>query len=119
MFRFKALELMNWDCYPHYRVPMDGEIILLVGPNGSGKTTFLDALRVLLNGSRLSKGRTLHHYIKKDVEIAMVKGVVSNELVGGRRPFAHLGFYGKGDVSLICLIHQKGPKKIEKEFFFF
>lgn len=117
MFRFKALELMNWDCYPHYRVPLNGDIILLIGQNGSGKTTFLDALRALLNSTRLSKGRTLHHYIKKDVEVAMIKGVVTNTLVGNRRPFAHLGIYGDVDVSLICLIHNKGPQKIEKEFY--
>ena len=117
MFRFKALELMNWDCYPHYRVPLNGEIILLVGPNGSGKTTFLDALRVLLNSPRLSKSRSLHHYIAKDVEVAMLKGVVTNQLVAGRRPFAHLGIYGDADVSLLCIIRNRGPQRIDKEYF--
>ncbi len=117
MFRFKSLELMNWDCYPYYRVPLDGDIILLVGPNGSGKTTFLDALRVLMNGQRLSKGRTLHHYIQKDVEVAMIKGVVTNDIVGTRRPFANMGIYGDGDVSLICVIRNHGADRIEKEYF--
>ncbi len=117
MFRFKALELMNWDCYPHYRVPLDGEIILLVGQNGSGKTTFLDALRVLLNGPRLSKSRNLHHYVQPDVEVAMIKAVVTNQLVGTKRPFAHLGIYGDTDVSLICLLYNRGPQKVEKEYF--
>lgn len=117
MFRFKALELMNWDCYPNYRIPMNGDIILLIGQNGSGKTTFLDALRVLLNGPRLSKSRNLHHYIKKDVETAMIRGVVTNDLVGERRPFSHLGIYGDVDVSLICVMRNRGNKKIEKEFF--
>ena len=117
MFRFKALELMNWDCYPHYRVPLDGDIILLVGPNGSGKTTFLDALRVLLNSPRLSKNRTLYHYVQKDVELAMIKAVVTNQQVNGRRPFASLGIYDDVDISLVCLIHNKSSQRIEKEFF--
>lgn len=120
MFRFKALELMNWDCYPYYRVPLDGDIILLVGPNGSGKTTFLDALRVLLNSQRLSKGRTLHHYIQKDVEIAMIKGVVTNVpdyQMNNRRPFQSHGIYTEDEVSLVCMIYNRGADKIEKEFY--
>lgn len=117
MFHLKALELMNWDCYPHYQVPLDGEIVLLVGQNGSGKTTFLDALRILLNASRLSKNRTLHHYIQKDVKVAMIKAVVTNKVVGNKRPFAHLGIYGDTDVSLVCLMYNRGPQKIDKEYF--
>lgn len=119
MFRFKALELMNWDCYPYYRVPLDGDIILLVGPNGSGKTTFLDALRVLLNSQRLSKGRTLHHYIQKDVELAMIKGVVTNveDPQMKRRPFHSHGIYTENEVSLVCIIYNRGADKIEKEFY--
>ena len=39
MFRFKELSLWNWDYWGAIRIPLDREVVLLSGPNGSGKTT--------------------------------------------------------------------------------
>lgn len=107
MFTFKAIELLNWDWWAHVRLPLDEDVVLVAGPNGSGKTTFLDAIRVLLNATRLSTSRKLPQYLREDTGVALVKAVVDNthRKGVGRRPFAHLGLFG--DVAtLACLIER-------------
>jgi len=39
MFRFLEISLFGWDLWPQCRVPVDRDVVLLTGPNGSGKTT--------------------------------------------------------------------------------
>ncbi len=106
MFTFKSIELMNWDYWPHFELPFDERIIMLAGPNGSGKTTFLDALRLLLGAKQLSTGRKMSKYLRSGDRVAMVKGVVTNHLRHGSRPFRHLGF-STDEVTLVCLLENK------------
>lgn len=57
-FRLKRLEILNWGTF-HGRVHIlapDGRWSLLVGENGSGKSTAVDALRTLLVSPRLLQG---------------------------------------------------------------
>lgn len=114
MFSFKSIELMNWDFWPHFELPFDERIIMLAGPNGSGKTTFLDSLRLLLGAKSLSTGRKLQKYLRSGDKVAMIKGLVTNQLRHGKRPFRHLG-YSTEDVTLICLLENKGGSW-EKKF---
>lgn len=107
MFNFKSVELMNWDFWPHFELPFDERIIMLAGPNGSGKTTFLDSLRLLLGAKTLSTGRKLSKYLRSGDKVAMIKGVVTNQLRHGKRPFRHLG-YSTEEVTLVCLLENKG-----------
>ena len=90
MFQFKSIELMNWDFWPHFELPFDERIIMLAGPNGSGKTTFLDSLRLLLGAKSLSTGRKMSKYLRSGDKVAMIKGVVTNQLRHGKRPFRQL-----------------------------
>ena len=77
-FRLRRLEMLNWGTF-HEKVAVlvaDGRWTLLVGENGSGKSTAVDALRTLLVPPRLlnyndnssdqkRKGdRTRHSYIR-------------------------------------------------------
>src|SRR5437762_6620925 len=64
MFRFLELALHGWDLWPAFRIPLNADVVLLTGPNGSGKTTFLDAIRQLLNASKLSSKRRLQQYLR-------------------------------------------------------
>jgi len=107
MFNFKSIELMNWDFWPHFEMPFDERIIMLAGPNGSGKTTFLDSLRLLLGAKQLSTGRKLSKYLRSSDRVAMVKGVVTNQLRHGKRPFGRLG-YSTDEVTLVCLLENRG-----------
>ncbi|MGB8467826.1 MAG: DNA replication and repair protein RecF [Candidatus Babeliales bacterium] len=38
------LELRNFRCFTHKTVPVDNPLVLITGPNGSGKTSILEAL---------------------------------------------------------------------------
>ncbi|MFM2153533.1 MAG: hypothetical protein RL199_1968, partial [Pseudomonadota bacterium] len=107
MFNFKSIELMNWDFWPHFELPFDERIIMLAGPNGSGKTTFLDSLRLLLGAKQLSTGRKLSKYLRSGDKVAMIKGVVTNQLRHGKRPFRHLG-HATDEVTLVCLLENRG-----------
>ena len=59
MFEFKYVELMNWAYWPTVKMPLDQRTMMITGPNGSGKTTFLDSLKTLLRAPRLSSGRPM------------------------------------------------------------
>lgn len=114
MFNFKSIELMNWDFWPHFELPFDERIIMLAGPNGSGKTTFLDSLRLLLGAKQLSTGRKLSKYLRSGDRVAMIKGVVTNHLRHGKRPFRQLGL-STDEVTLVCLLENRGGSW-EKKF---
>lgn len=77
-FRLRRLEMLNWGTF-HEKVAVlvaDGRWTLLVGENGSGKSTAVDALRTLLVPPRLLNyndasvdqkrrgDRTRHTYIR-------------------------------------------------------
>lgn len=76
--RVKSLEIMNFRGFGAGVPPLntDADIVLLTGPNGYGKTSFIDALYVLLTGSYFSERRPLTFLresiglIKADVEMA-------------------------------------------------
>lgn len=108
MFSFKAIELMNWDLWDHIRVPVDEQVVMIAGPNGSGKTTFLDAMRILLGARTLSTSRKVNEYMRGETAVAVVKGVVSNPLRRGfgRRPFTHRGIF-QDEATLACILTRK------------
>lgn len=88
MFRFLELEIHGWDFWESFRVPLDANIVVLSGPNGSGKTTILDAVRQVLHAPRLSQNRRISHYLKRPNRPALLRAVVSNRPdYRGRRPF--------------------------------
>jgi chromosome segregation protein len=88
MFRFLEFEIHGWDFWESFRVPLDANIVVLSGPNGSGKTTILDAIRQVLHAPRLSQNRRISHYLRTPNQPALLRAVVSNRPdYRGRRPF--------------------------------
>lgn len=48
--KLKELELANFHQFEHYAIDFDEHVTVLVGDNGSGKSTILDAASVALGG---------------------------------------------------------------------
>ena len=78
MFKILRLSFSNWDCWQPVSVPLDEPIVMLAGPNGSGKTTFLDGIRIILNASKLSTKRRRHKYMRDRRKMTVVLALVSN-----------------------------------------
>ncbi|MCJ8330090.1 MAG: AAA family ATPase [Lentisphaeria bacterium] len=110
MFEFKYVELMNWAYWPTVNLPLDQRTIMITGPNGSGKTTFLDALRVLLRAPRLSSNRRFTDYIIGKVDTVVIRGVVTNDAFGrDHRPFEFKGFDCE-EVTLAAILKKKSGR---------
>lgn len=112
MFRLNRLEVVHWDYWQRFVVPLDASIITIVGPNGSGKTTLLDAMRTLLalecSGSGSGK-RDYKRYVRRNGEdFCWLLGVVDNSRPVGssKRPFGIPFMQDK--ITLACHIEKKG-----------
>ncbi|MBI3604545.1 MAG: hypothetical protein HY202_00780 [Nitrospirae bacterium] len=106
MFRFESLELLYWDCWERFKIPLDSRVITVTGPNGSGKTTLLDALRTLL-AAKTSEKRDYKKYARRpNKPHSWIIGVVTNKRDGkGRPPFFPIL---AEKVTLACHINRKG-----------
>lgn len=106
MFQFESLELLYWDCWERFKIPLDTKIITVTGPNGSGKTTLLDALRTLL-AAKTSEKRDYKKYARRpNKPHSWIISVVTNKNDGRGRP----SFFPitTGKVTLACHINKKG-----------
>src|SRR5919197_1105553 len=106
MFRFLTLELVHWDYWERVVLPLDESIIMVVGPNGSGKTALLDAMRTVL-ALNTSRKRSYPTYVQhSDRPYAWIRAQVTNQRDRrGRRPFFPLL---ADQVTLACRIIRRG-----------
>jgi len=108
MFRLNQLEVVHWDYWQRFVVPLEASIITIVGPNGSGKTTLLDAMRTLL-ALECSNKRDYKRYVRRNGEdFCWLRGVVDNSRPVGssKRPFG-IPFM-QDRITLACHIEKKG-----------
>ena len=106
MFHIRSLELVHWDYWRRFSLPLDAQIITIVGPNGSGKTTLLDGLRTLF-ALECSGKRNYKNYARHSGEaFSWLRAVVDNRRIDNRRnPF----FPILDDmVTLACRIRKQG-----------
>jgi chromosome segregation ATPase len=114
MFRLMELEVVHWDYWRTFKLPLDVSIVTISGPNGSGKTTLLDAMRTLL-ALECSKKRDYKRYVRRNGEdFCWLRGVVDNQRPPGsdKRPFRLP--YQQDKITLACRIDKKGGDWVRK-----
>lgn len=107
MFEFRSLEVVHWDYWQRYELPLDASIVTVVGPNGSGKTTLLDALRTLLAIEDRDMARDYKTYLRHNGKAyAWLRAVVSNPVDRrGKRAFFPCM---DETVTIACRIRKRG-----------
>ncbi|HJW36200.1 MAG TPA: ATP-binding protein, partial [Actinomycetes bacterium] len=115
MPRIEEVQLVHWGSLRPDPIPLliDG-INVATGPNGSGKTCFLDGIKLLLGVTSFAPGRSSHRYIfdggpgGRPAERAFLRATFSNPVLPGRgeRLFAAADerLRDADRVSVICLV---------------
>ncbi len=118
MPRIEECQFVHWGSLRPDPVPLltDG-INVATGPNGSGKTCFLDAIKVLLGITSFGPGRSSAKYIFDGgsggvpADRALLKATFANPVLperGGERMFAPIPGCGQVDrVSVVCLVTKR------------
>ena len=115
MPRIEEVQLVHWGSLRPDPIPLliDG-INVATGPNGSGKTCFLDGIKLLLGVTSFAPGRSSHRYIfdggpgGAPAERAFLRATFSNPVLPGRgeRLFAAADerLRDADRVSVVCLV---------------
>jgi chromosome segregation ATPase len=113
--RIEEVQFVNWGSLRPDPVPLlTNGVNVATGPNGSGKTCFLDAIKLLLGITGFAPGRTSARYIfdggpsGAPADRAWLRATFANPapVPGGERLFAPAGA-GCGEaeqVSVVCLV---------------
>ncbi|HXQ56657.1 MAG TPA: hypothetical protein VOA19_12760, partial [Actinomycetes bacterium] len=115
MPRIEEVQLVHWGSLRPDPIPLliDG-INVATGPNGSGKTCFLDGIKLLLGVTSFAPGRSSHRYIfdggpgGAPADRAFLRATFSNPVLPGRgeRLFtaADERLRDADRVSVVCLV---------------
>src|SRR6185312_3658644 len=110
MFKMLALQLFNWGYTPLLEPLPIGQVNILYGHNGSGKTTYLTAIALLLGIARLPPGHSYDCYIREGAQWAFLRIVADNQpAADGIRPFDRIipNPDGYCQTTLACLLTRK------------
>jgi hypothetical protein len=120
MPRIEEVQLVHWGSLRPDPIPLliDG-INVATGPNGSGKTCFLDGIKLLLGVTSFAPGRSSNRYIfdggpgGAPAERAFLRATFSNPVLPGRgeRLFAVDERLRDADrVTVVCLVTADGRR---------
>ena len=77
MIKLTKIVLINWMYFQKATLPLEGNAVI-VGVNGTGKTTIIDAIQMLLLGNKASKFNANANAEKRNLE-SYVRGAVNTE----------------------------------------
>lgn len=106
MFRLIHIGLQRWARWRVFDTTLDGNILLYVGSNGSGKTSLVNALRILLGIEHLPDGMDIEHYVKNWPTPSLLWAVVTNPPYLRRRAFS-LSKCHSDAATLVCVINPR------------
>jgi chromosome segregation ATPase len=120
MPRIEEVQFVHWGSLRPDPVPLltDG-INVATGPNGSGKTCFLDGIKVLLGITSFAPGRSSAKYIFDGgpggipADRALLRATFANPVLPerGERMFAPVPGCGEADrVSVVCQVTKRGRR---------
>lgn len=106
MLHLEWLQTHNFGYAPYTEPGPVGDITLFLGENGSGKTTRMRALQLLLGVRHVPQ---LDTFLFPKSEFAFVRGIANNRPdSSGKRPFANLLSTYEDSVTLACLLERRG-----------
>lgn len=111
--RFISLESEGFSFFPRQEIPFHQKINISAGLNGTGKTTFLNMLRVLIGSRKYDNNQTLNSFFERDdVSEIYIVARFDNRLNTqyGRRPFQTIG-KKREVVSVVCRIKKDTLKR--------
>lgn len=118
MIRIERVELLGWDMQPDQYLLLRPGVNLLTGENGSGKTSILDAIKVVLGARRIGGDRTPEDYLRaRDPAVAMVRAVIDNRAdPAHRRPFDALGGGYEADRVSLAVVFRAGDEGYDRQY---
>lgn len=110
MLQMQTFQSFNWGYTPFMEPLPIRRVTLLYGSNGSGKTTYLTGIGLLLGISRLPRGQTFERYVREGASWAFLKATVANlPAEDGVRPFDRIvpNPLGQCQSTLACMLVYK------------
>lgn len=119
MFKIESVELFNWSYFaPFTNISFANSLNLILGENGSGKTSLINAIRIVLGGSTYSNdatsGRSHFKNYLVNGDHAVIKLLVTNRNKDGSSIFGHLRPEEWSDavnISLFCVVHKQKTRE--------
>ncbi|ATF15794.1 hypothetical protein A616_28735 [Brevibacillus brevis X23] len=109
--RLMSVESEGFSYFPRQEILIHEGITLLNGPNGSGKTTFLNLIRLIYGIKKFDNTTTLKSFFEREnVNEIYILGRFDNTIhpVYGRRPFEPIGKH-QDVVTVVCRLIDDYP----------
>lgn len=116
MLRLKDINTAYWGFIRtgNEPFPFSDKVNAFIGQSGSGKTTYMDAIRITLGDARFENNRAMDHYIHPASNWAIVRVAFWNRDQEGR-PFFPLGYVF--DEVTVCVRLDRSSGECKREYY--